>query len=135
MKILELYKKEYDGKLSETEIIGIATCHKILNEVEHYRLTKGAREEKAETLEDKLGVIEEDIHYLEELKETLDDFRSQMPSHSFERMTITGMQTFTLLNSEEVSSAFMSAGIKINFHLDNRRHYLEWMTAKFIQLS
>lgn len=134
MKILEMYKEKYDGKLSETEIIGIATCHKILNEVEEYRLTKGARELEAETLEDKLEVIEADIRYLEELKETLAGVRSEMPSHSFERMTIRGMETFTLLNSEEVSSAFMSAGITVNFHLDNRRSHFDWEMKKFIQL-
>ena len=134
MKILEMYQEKYGGKLSETEICGIATCHKIRTAVEHYRLTKEAREMEANTTEDRLEVIEADIHYLEELKETLKIVRSEMPSHSFERMTIRGKETFTLLDSEEVSSAFMSAGIDVNFHLDNRRHYLERQIAKYIQL-
>ena len=124
---------EEERPLTEVEKMGIRACHSILNSVEEYRLSHGAREQGASE-EDLLGIIEEDIAYLEELRETLDDIRSEMPVHTFKRMTIRGEETFTMLNSEAVSSAFMSAGIKVNFHLDNRKGWFDYKVRKFIKL-
>lgn len=133
--IKELYnilQQEGAENLTITETIGIATCHKIMNEIEEFRWTHEKRE-RGVSLEELLEIRQKDIRYFQELYETLDDVRSEMPSHSFESMTIRGMETFTLLNSEQVTSAFMSAGIKINFWLDSTKAHYEYEMKQYLQ--
>lgn len=119
--------------LTEKEVAGINFCHNVLREIEEFRFSHESRY-VGKSEEEIMAIIEDDVAYFEELDETVRNVLKEMPHHTFEAQTIRGMETFTMVDSEEVLSAFQSALIQVNFWLDGRRHRLEYKIRNFIKL-